>query len=91
MRFLKKIAKFSIVFFILCTALLYYVSESNSINPFYIDALPLAESEFENSDTTLNKEVKILQLKADSIINNSIAMNDFISISSGVYHTDKGV
>lgn len=83
--------KYKITFLIstfFISILSYWVLEPITLNPFVKKQVPLVESRFQKGVATNNLTTP-LSLKMDSIVNNAILLNDFISVSAGISQNEK--
>ena len=78
---MKRFIKTVLFFFFSCLLIfVIWASEPMTINPFAVSPKVLS-----NSKSQLNCYPSDFALKADSILNNALFLNDFIGVSSGMY------
>ena len=76
----------SIVFLLLA----YWIVQPHSLNPFNKSPISLGVSEIEFDHDQSTDYPILFKAKADSILDNSILMNDFIGVTAGVYKAGVG-
>lgn len=68
----------------------YWILEPSHINPAKRSELKLSQSELSIETVNNSFPIQRIRSKMDSIVDNSIIMNDFIGVSSGVYREGFG-
>lgn len=75
---------------ILTSILVLWIVEPFSINPMKDKPISLAKSKMDQVGESNEGDLNLLKIKADSILDNAILMNDFLGVSAGVYKSDIG-
>ena len=87
---MKKRYKILVVVSLIIGGLAYWIIEPYNFNPFSDRPIALAISEIDFASSTDPDYGHRFKAKADSLLDNSIIMNDYIGVSAGVYKADCG-